>query len=100
MVSTLNDIVTLTSDSTFINRVKAAIVYQAVQIIQQTDSMVNATPLDQKRRNLAVQVIGNRDVYAAHFAWILSTVSSINASTDDGTLVSTVASAWNYLANI
>lgn len=101
MATTLADINALSTDITFQTKVRAGIVYVAVEIIKDTDEMAEEiTPLDKSRRALAVRVIENRDLYADQFAWILATVPSITQVSNDAALITTINSAWNYLANL
>jgi hypothetical protein len=101
MADTLAGINTLATSTPFVERVQAAIVRVAVDIIKATNESVGAvTPVDKARRSLAERVIEDRPVYAGHFAWMLASRTPITDAITDTDLIQAVQQAWNQLAKI
>lgn len=100
MAGTLAEITALATDPVFVDRVKAAMVRVAVNVIVATNDMVDITPIDKQRRQLAENVIENRDTYAGHFTWMLASRPPITAAITDDALVAAVNTAWNHLAKL
>ncbi len=100
MADTLNDIYTLGNDAAFGNRVRAAIMRVATDVIQAVNDNPSPTELEKRRRILAERVIQDRDAYTGHFTWILAARPGITGTITDSALVTAVNNAWNYLANL
>lgn len=101
MADTLAGINTLATSALFVERVQAAIVRVAVDIIKATnESAAAVTPIDKARRSLAERVIEDRPTYAGHFAWMLASRPPITDATTDTDLIQAIQAAWNYLARL
>lgn len=101
MADTLAGINTLATSAPFVERVQAAIVRVAVDIIKATNESATAvTPIDKARRGLAERVIEDRSTYAGHFAWMLASRTNITDAITDADLIQAVQVAWLHLAKI
>jgi hypothetical protein len=100
MATALADIAALAKDPAFTDRVLPAIVRVAVDIIIAANTATTVTGVDRRRRDLAEQVILDRDVYTGHFAWILASRDPVVAGITDAQLLSAVQQAWNHLSRL
>lgn len=100
MAATLDDIAALADDVTFRTRVKAAMMRTAVEVTRDVVNQAEVNANDKARRQLAIDVINDRDTYAGRFASMLAAVDAVTLAITDAQLIAATRQAWNYLAQL
>lgn len=100
MADTLADIAVLAEDPLWRKNVTAAMVRVCAQIIKEAQDAASPSPRDKLRRDLAVQAIEQREVYADRFAWALAQVPTVTAASSDAQLLGATRVAVDYLARL
>ena len=92
MAGTLAIIANLAQETTFINRVKAAMVTAGISIAAEGTTGLTST-VYQKRHQLAVAVLNAPDVYVSRFAWAAATNSTIAGEVGNPVAISSSTAA-------
>jgi hypothetical protein len=101
MASLFSALVSLSTDPAFVSQIKIAITKAAVFIMTEPPAPgPGPTVKNQKRWNLAYQILTNPDPWVPKFALAVASLDVISAAKTDTEIYNAVSSIWNAMAGV